>query len=240
MSGRRDPCPLQLTGVTHVFGTGSRRVVAVDDIDLEVRPGEVVVIVGPSGSGKSTLLSITGCLLRPSAGRVEVMGVDVTALRESQLPDVRARRIGFVFQAFNLLAPLSVEENVLIAMNLAGQHGAEARGRVHELLESLGLTERAAHNPRELSAGEQQRVAIARALGNRPDVILADEPTASLDSRSGGQVMDLLVGAIRNGEAKALVVVTHDQRILDRADRVLWMSDGRLSENPQEALRAGL
>jgi putative ABC transport system ATP-binding protein len=212
----------------------------VDGVSFDAPQGEVTVIVGPSGSGKSTLLSIAGCLLRPTAGRVEVMGRDITALREAQLPDVRARHIGFVFQSFNLLEPLTVEENVLIAMNLVGRRGAEARQRANELLGTLGLADRRAHRPRELSAGEQQRVAIARALANRPDVILADEPTASLDSRSGGRVMDLMVDAIHRDEAKALVVVTHDQRILDRADRVLWMSDGRLSDRAEEALRAGL
>jgi len=230
--------PLQLDAVSHFYGAGPRRVVAVDSVSLDVHRGEVLVIVGPSGSGKSTLLTIAGCLLQPSQGSVRILGYDVGTMRRSELPAIRARHIGFVFQGFNLLAPLSVEENVEIAMNLAGHGGREARERAASLLGDLGLEERRHHHPRELSAGEQQRVAIARALANRPDVILADEPTASLDSRSGRRVMDLLAGAVRAGEASALVVVTHDQRILDRADRVLWMADGQLSDDPRGALAA--
>jgi putative ABC transport system ATP-binding protein len=202
----------------------------VDRVSLAVRAGEVVVIIGPSGSGKTTLLSLAGCLLRPTAGRIRVMGTDISRLSERRLPDIRIRHIGFVFQSFNLLEPLTAEENVRIALNLAGHHDRAARARSQALLEELGLGARAGRRPDELSAGERQRVAIARALANRPEVILADEPTANLDAATGHRVMGLLTAAIHRGEAKALVVVTHDSRVLDVADRVLRMEDGRLSE----------
>ncbi len=221
--------PLRLVDVTRRYGEPPRVVTALDHVSLEVRTGEVVVIVGPSGSGKTTLLSVAGCMLRPTHGRVEVMGTAVDRLSERQLPAVRATHLGLVFQSFNLLAPLSVFDNVLIAMNLAGHRGRSARARVEELLAALDIADRARWWPRDLSGGEQQRVAIARALANRPDLILADEPTASLDGAAGARVMRLLAGAVRDGQARALVVVTHDQRILDAANRVLTMEDGRLS-----------
>jgi putative ABC transport system ATP-binding protein len=220
--------PLSLVGVTKVYGRPPSQVRAVDNVTLHAEVGEVIVIVGPSGSGKTTLLSIAGCLLQPSAGRVEVMGHDITALRERELPRIRIRHIGFVFQSFNLLDPLSAEENVRIALNLAGVRGGEALERATDLLDQLGLRHTRHRRPSQLSAGERQRVAIARALANRPSVVLADEPTANLDSRSGLRVMELLSSAVRRGEGQALVVVTHDQRLLDVADRVLWMEDGRL------------
>jgi putative ABC transport system ATP-binding protein len=222
--------PLRLTGVTKRYGQPPAEVLAVDDVGVTVEEGEVLVVIGPSGSGKTTLLSIAGCLLRPTRGTVEVMGRDVTRLGERALPDVRLREIGFVFQSFQLLDPLTAEENVRIVLNLAGTRGHEARERARDLLERLALGERGARRPSELSAGEQQRVAIARALANRPGLILADEPTANLDSMTGGRVMALLSDAVRSGEGRALVVVTHDQRVLDVADRVLRMEDGRLSE----------
>ncbi len=228
--------PLELTDVTRVYGKGDARVVAVDNISLQVAEGEIVVIIGPSGSGKTTLLSVAGCLLKPTSGSVKVMGLDVTSLTERRLPRVRLRHIGFVFQDFNLLAPLTAEENVLIAMNLAGGRGHGANDRARKLLDELGLLGRASRLPSELSAGEQQRVAIARALANGPDVVLADEPTASLDSKTGHRVMTMLTAAIQRKEAKALVVVTHDVRVLEFADRILWMEDGRLHARAGESL----
>jgi putative ABC transport system ATP-binding protein len=222
--------PLELHDVTKIYGKEPDRVTAVDRVSLTVGEGEVVVIIGPSGSGKTTLLSMAGCLLKPTSGRIAVMGTEITSLGERRLPDIRIRHIGFVFQSFNLLAPLSAEENVLIAMNLAGRHGRAARVRARALLDDLGLAHRASRRPDDLSAGERQRVAIARALANQPDVILADEPTANLDSATGHRVMTLLTDAIRRTEARALVVVTHDSRVLDTADRVLHMEDGRVHE----------
>lgn len=227
--------PLQLQSVTKVYGRPPSEVTAVRDVSLSVSEGMVVVILGPSGSGKTTLLSIAGCLLKPTSGAVRIMGRDVTGLSEGQLPEVRLRHIGFVFQTFNLLEPLTALQNVMIPMNLAGKGGAPARIRAQALMTELGLEARMSRLSQELSAGEQQRVAIARALANQPDVVLADEPTANLDSATGQRVMMLLAGLVRRGETKALVVVTHDSRILDFADEVLWMEDGTLRVDADRA-----
>jgi putative ABC transport system ATP-binding protein len=219
-----------MESVTRVYGRAPSEVVAVRDVSFQVSEGSVVVILGPSGSGKTTLLSIAGCLLRPTTGVVRIMGLDVTAMNERQLPGVRLRHIGFVFQTFNLLEPLTALQNALLPMNLAGRGDARARGRASDLLTQLGLEHRLSSKPAQLSAGEKQRVAIARALANTPDLVLADEPTANLDSRSGEKVMSLLAGLVRTGAAKALVVVTHDARVVGFADKVLWMEDGVLGE----------
>jgi len=220
--------PLVLRDVGKVYGEGANAVTAVDSASLDVERGEIVAIVGPSGSGKTTLLSIAGCLLRPSSGRVTILGDDVTEFGQSGLARFRRRHIGFVFQSFNLLLPLTARENIEIALNLGGVHGLEARERSSRLLDRLDLATRAGRLPADLSGGEQQRLAVARALANRPDIILADEPTASLDSRAGHRVMELLRSAIEDGEASALVIVTHDVRILDVAHRVILMEDGVL------------
>ena len=188
----------------------------------------MLAIVGPSGSGKTTLLSVAGCLLRPTSGQVFILGQDVTALSQLRLSGFRLRHIGFVFQTFNLLPSLSARENVEIALNLAGLAGKQAHDRADRLLDLLELTHRARQRPPHLSGGEQQRLAVAPALANRPDIILADEPTASLDSHAGHRVMELIRSAVVAGEAKGLVVVTHDTRILDLANRVMLMEDGRL------------
>ena len=225
-----EPAPLVLREITKVYGTGATAVQAVRHASLEVRPGEIVAIVGPSGSGKTTLLSVAGCLLRPTSGQVFILGQEVTALGQAKLADFRLRHIGFVFQTFNLLPSLSVRENVEIALNLAGVEGGDAHERADQLLELLELTPFARRRPPDLSGGEQQRLAVARALANRPDIILADEPTASLDSRAGHRVMELMRAAVEAGEAKGLVVVTHDTRILDVAHRRLEMEDGLLRQ----------
>jgi putative ABC transport system ATP-binding protein len=228
--------PLEMTSVSRVYGEGPAQVIAVDDINLCAGMGQVVMIVGPSGSGKTTLLSLAGCLLKPTAGSIRVMGREVAGLTERELPQIRLRHIGFVFQSFHLLAPLDARENVLIAMNLAGKRGSDASERADALLGELGLAERSQRRVHELSAGEQQRVAIARALANQPDVLLADEPTASLDSQTGRKVMQLLASAVARKETGALIVVTHDTRVLKFADRVLWMEDGHLGEKPRLAV----
>jgi putative ABC transport system ATP-binding protein len=220
--------PLVLERIVKTYKTRATEIEAVRSVDLEVRRGEIVAIVGPSGSGKTTLLSIAGCLLRPTAGRVVILGQDVTGLGQSRLSEFRLRHIGFVFQAFNLLPGLSAQENIEIALNLAGVSGGDAHERADGLLDMLGLTARARQRPPDLSAGEQQRLAVCRALANRPDVILADEPTANLDSAAGHRVMELMRSAVEAGEAQGLVVVTHDTRILDLAHRVLLMEDGLL------------
>ena len=222
--------PLRVESVSKSFGDGPTAVHAVRDVTFGVGEGEIVAIVGPSGSGKSTLLSMLGCLLTPGSGRITILGEDVTRLGQSARSAFRLRHIGFVFQSFNLLGALSARENIEIALNLAGAAGHAARQRAEDLLELLEIGERGGMRPGSLSGGEQQRLAIGRALANRPDVILADEPTASLDSRAGRRVMELMRSAVEGGEAKSLVVVTHDTRILDLCHRVLLMEDGVLKE----------
>jgi putative ABC transport system ATP-binding protein len=224
--------PLELAGVSRSFGPAGRKVYAVLDVSLQLDEGEILAIVGPSGSGKTTLLSLAGCLLRPDAGAIRILGEDVTGLGPAARARMRLRHVGFVFQSFNLISALNVRENVEIALNLAGMLGSPAHTRAGDLLERLELTKREHLHPSDLSGGEQQRLAVARALANKPDIILADEPTASLDSRAGHRVMELMREAVEAGEARGLVVVTHDTRILDLATRVLLMEDGRLKEAP--------
>jgi putative ABC transport system ATP-binding protein len=217
-----------MRNVSKVYGTGLHAVQAVRDATFEVQQGEIVAIVGPSGSGKTTLLSIAGCLLRPTSGQVFILGEEVSALGQLRLASFRLRHIGFIFQSFNLMPALSARENIEIALNLAGTEAAAAHRRTDQLLEMLELTHRGRQRPPDLSGGEQQRLAVARALANKPDIILADEPTANLDSRAGHRVMELMNSAVAAGEAKGLVVVTHDTRILDLSHRVLLMEDGEL------------
>ena len=215
---------IKAEALTKTFGEGDVQVRAVRGIDLEVRRGEVVLIMGPSGSGKTTLLSMLGAMLRPTAGRVEVDGTDLAALPESKLPAFRARRFGFVFQDFNLLSALSAQENVEFALNLAGLSGRKSRDRAAELLAGFELAERLHFRPHKLSGGEKQRVAIARAIANEPAVLLADEPTANLDSKIGHEIARLLRQAADEG--RSVVIVSHDQRLKDVADRILWLEDG--------------
>jgi putative ABC transport system ATP-binding protein len=217
---------IRAEGVKKVYGNGAVEVRAVRGIDLDVGTGEVVLIMGPSGSGKTTLLSMLGAMLRPSAGRIEVDGVDLATLPESKLPPFRARRFGFVFQDFNLLSSLSASENVQFALNLTGVSGRAAGRRAEDLLIAFGLGDRLAFRPEKLSGGEKQRVAIARALANEPAVILADEPTANLDSKIGHEIARLLRRAASD-EDRSVVIVSHDDRLKDIADRVLWLEDGR-------------
>ena len=216
---------MQVENVTRRFGSGSTEVIAVHDVSLTMMPGEVVIIMGPSGSGKTTLLSMLGGLLQPSSGRIQIGGDDLTQLDESRLPDVRLRHIGFIFQDFNLLSALSCLDNVALVGQLNGLSRKEARQRAQELLEQLGLGHRLNFLPEKLSGGEKQRVAIARALVNKPDIILADEPTANLDSHHGHETMRLL-RRIAKEEQRSVIIVSHDQRIKDIADRILWLEDG--------------
>ncbi len=217
---------LRAEGLTKTFGEGEVQVRAVRDVGLEVGAGEVVLIMGPSGSGKTTLLSMLGAMLRPTSGRIEVDGMDLAALPERKLPEFRARRFGFVFQDFNLLSALSAEENVEFALNLSGVTGHRARDRARPLLDEFGLAHRRRFRPDKLSGGEKQRVAIARALANAPTVILADEPTANLDSKIGREIARLL-RRIASEEGRSVVIVSHDTRLKEIADRVLWLEDGQ-------------
>jgi putative ABC transport system ATP-binding protein len=219
--------------LSKVFGTGDSAVRAVNDVTLDVGRSEIVLIMGPSGSGKTTLLSMLGGLLRPSDGAVEIDGIDITRKTEAALPGIRALKVGFIFQAFNLLEALTVEENVLFPAQLAPRGVRAARDRARRLLDQLSLAHRRTALPRTLSGGEKQRVAIARALINEPPLILADEPTGNLDSHSGQEVMMILHDIARD-EGRSVVFVTHDPRVEDIADRILWLEDGALRDRKAE------
>jgi putative ABC transport system ATP-binding protein len=219
----------QVSHVTKRYGVGSTEVTAVRDVSLSVAPGEIVLIMGPSGSGKTTLLLMLGALLKPTEGTIQLNGTQLSALAENRLPDIRLREFGFVFQDFNLLSALSVLENVAIVAELVGLKSGAARKKAATILNDLGLGERLNFLPEKLSGGEKQRVAIARALVNDPTLILADEPTANLDSKIGHEVMRLL-RHIAKEQQRSVVIVSHDQRIKDIADRVLWLEDGQFKE----------
>lgn len=220
---------LEAEGLTKVFGAGPTEVLALDGVDLSVRAGELVLIMGPSGSGKTTLLSMIGGLLRPTAGQIRIGGLDITDVSDREMSRIRREMVGFVFQSFNLLDALTVEENVEIVLNLNGVKGQEARTRAVALLEERGLEHRLGFSTRGLSGGEKQRVSIARALANEPRLVLADEPTANLDARHGHDVMRLL-RQISRAEGRAVIVASHDHRLREVADRVLWLEDGRFVE----------
>jgi putative ABC transport system ATP-binding protein len=207
----------------------------VQDVSLIVAPGEVVLIMGPSGSGKTTLLSMLGGLLKPSNGKIQIGQDEISALDERRLPEVRLKRIGFIFQDFNLLSALSTLDNVAIVAQLGGLSRKESRQRARALLEQLGLGHRLNFLPEKLSGGEKQRVAIARALVNEPDLILADEPTANLDSHHGQETMRHL-RRIAKEEDRSVIIVSHDQRIKQIADRVLWLEDGRFKDMVEMAV----
>jgi putative ABC transport system ATP-binding protein len=222
---RRDV--LRVEELTKIFGAGRTVVRAVDGVGFEAAAGEVVLIMGPSGSGKTTLLTMIGGLLRPTSGRIFIEDVEITALRQAELPRVRRHHVGFVFQTFNLLDTLSAQENVEVALNVAGVRGAAARERARELLVEAGLEGRLHFKAKDLSGGEKQRVCIARALANEPRLLLADEPTANLDGRHGHEVMELLRD-LTEKRGRTAIVVSHDARLRDIADRVLWLEDGKL------------
>lgn len=230
----KDGNVLELRNVSKTYGSGHTAVTASDDITLQIRPGEIVLIMGPSGSGKTTLLSMAGLLLQPSQGQILVGGRDVTRLNNRQRAALRLQSLGFVFQSYNLLGALTARENVEVVLNMAGVKGTAARERATALLEMLGLGHRLHHKPADLSGGEKQRVAIARALANEPPLILADEPTGNLDSKTGQEVMELLCCGLGREQGRAIVIVTHDQRLRQIADRVLWLEDGRLMPLTQE------
>jgi putative ABC transport system ATP-binding protein len=224
---------VQAEHLVKTFGAGRTEVRAVDDVSLEIEQGELVLVMGPSGSGKTTMLSMLGGLLRPTSGKVVIAGTEITALSESKLPSVRASSVGFVFQSFNLLDALTVEENILFPARLLPGGIAEGRARAAKLIERLDLGERRRSYPRTLSGGEKQRVAIARSLINAPPLILADEPTGNLDSAKGQDVMMILHDVARD-EGRSVILVTHDPRVEDVADRVLWLEDGALRDRKTE------
>jgi putative ABC transport system ATP-binding protein len=219
---------LALTSVSRQFGCGATAVRAVSRVTLRVYADQVIAIMGPSGSGKSTLLSIMGGLLKPDTGDVYIDGTSLQAMSETGLARLRRTQIGFIFQKFNLLKALTALENIEIALRLAGLTALETRRRAAQALGEVGLEARADALPRDLSGGEQQRVAVARALAAGPALILADEPTGSLDSANGRVVLDMICSHVHRCRAAA-VVVTHDHRVLPFVDRQLWLEDGVLT-----------
>jgi len=210
-----------------IYHEASVEVMAVDDVSFNVKSGEVVAVMGPSGSGKTTLLSIMGCILRPTSGEVIIKGIKTHEMDEHSLPQIRNKYIGFIFQAFNLFPALTALENVEVSLNLKGIKGKKAKEDARQLLERVGLKDRVDFLPMDLSGGQKQRVSIARALANRPSIILADEPTGNLDSKTGHSVIELLRD-LSVKEKSSVVIVTHDSRIMDMSDRVLYLEDGRL------------
>lgn len=218
---------LEARAVGRVYTTGATEVHALEDVDLAVNAGSFVVVRGRSGSGKTTLLNALGGLDRPTRGTVHIAGQDLGELDEHELAEVRRREVGYIFQAFGLIPILTAQENVEIPLRLVSAQPRERRERARTLLEQVGLGGRAGHRPDELSGGEQQRVAIARALANAPRLLLADEPTGQLDSRTGRTIIDLILGLVRSENITA-IVATHDPIPLAVADRVVELSDGRV------------
>jgi putative ABC transport system ATP-binding protein len=221
---------VRATGLVKVFKQpGVPAVLAVRGVDLELRTGQLVLVIGPSGSGKTTLLSMLGGLIPPTEGGIELAGQSLDRLPLPALTQLRLRQVGFVFQSFLLIEALSVVENVELPLNFAGIRRPRSAGRASELLQALGLSDRARFRPRALSGGEKQRVAIARAFANDPSIILADEPTGSLDSHAGQRVIELLRAAAHE-HGKAVLVVSHDPRVRRYADGIFQMEDGRIRD----------
>jgi putative ABC transport system ATP-binding protein len=220
---------LLLENINKIYGDGDTAVKVLDSVSLQVKAGEFVAVVGPSGSGKSTFLSIAGALLSPTSGRVVLGDQEINTLSPKKMNQIRLEKIGFVFQSSNLIPYLTVYDQLLLISELAGKRNKTAKQRANNLLNQLGLSHRRNHYPENLSGGERQRVAIARAWMNDPEIILADEPTASLDSERGKTVVQMLADEVHSRE-KAAIMVTHDKRMLELCDRVVYIEDGKLSE----------
>ncbi|MBJ8083444.1 ABC transporter ATP-binding protein [Bacillus cereus group sp. N14] len=218
---------LKLDKVSKVYGEGNTEVTALHPISLDVKAGEFIGIVGPSGSGKSTLLSIAGALLSPSKGDIYIREQNITKLSEKEMTDIRLKKIGFIFQFANLVPYLNVKEQLLYIAKLKKENKQDSEKRADHLLAAFGLGERKNHYPNQLSGGEKQRVAIARAFMNNPDLILADEPTASLDSKRAREVVEMMKREVKESQ-KAAIMITHDERMLDVCDRILTLRDGKL------------
>ena len=224
---------IRMADIRKVYDTGKVKVEALKGIDLEIHKGEMVAIVGPSGSGKSTLMNLVGCLDTPTSGEYELGGQAVSGVSRDQLAEIRNRRVGFVFQNFNLLPHISALENVEMPLLFGGIRPAERRSRATELLERVGLGDRVDHKPTELSGGQMQRVAIARALAMNPDIVLADEPTGNLDSTAGSDIMSIFTDLWKQGST--MVIITHDPALARRASRVVEIHDGRITaDHPVE------
>ncbi|MDF1543570.1 MAG: ABC transporter ATP-binding protein [bacterium] len=224
---------IRMNQVVKSYTTGKVDFTALKGIDLHIRKGELAAVIGPSGSGKSTLMNIVGCLDIPSSGEYMLEGSDVGQLSSNELAEIRNRKIGFVFQAFNLLPYATAYENVEVPLLFAGAKAKYRRERVIELLSRVGLANKVSNRPTEMSGGEMQRVAIARALANEPDVILADEPTGNLDSKSGGEIVKLFHELWESG--KTIIMITHDNNIAATAERVIKLKDGMIDSNGLKA-----
>jgi len=225
------PEPLiKLEKVWKIYQLGKVELEILRGIDLEIAPGNFVVLLGPSGSGKSTLLNLIGLLDVPTKGKVFLEGEDTSKLSEDELAYIRGKKIGFIFQQFNLLPNLNALENVTIPMLFQGAPEGERKDRAEFLLSSVGLKERMSHRPFELSGGEQQRIAIARSLANNPDVIVADEPTGNLDSTTGQKIMEILMD-LHEKENKTMIVVTHDPAIAEYSEQIVHIKDGQMVSN---------
>jgi putative ABC transport system ATP-binding protein len=220
---------IRMADIRKTYDTGKVKVEALKGIDLEVHKGEMIAIVGPSGSGKSTLMNLIGCLDTPTSGNYELGGENVAGVTRDQLAEIRNRRVGFVFQNFNLLPHITAQENVEMPMLFGGVSVKERRQRAKDLLTRVGLGERVEHKPTELSGGQMQRVAIARALAMEPDILLADEPTGNLDSSSGSDIMSIFGDLWKSG--RTLVIITHDPALAKRASRVVEIHDGRVTSD---------
>ena len=217
---------IELRNVSKVYGRGDNLVYALRKINLKIKKGEFVLFFGPSGSGKSTLMHIIGCLDRPTEGKVILKGRDISKLSPDELARIRNKTIGFVFQTFNLINTLNVLENVSLPLIFRGVSGEERIKKARKYVEMVGLKGREKHKPLELSGGQQQRVAIARALITNPEIILADEPTGNLDSKTGKKIMDILKEINENG--KTVIVVTHDISLIEYGSRIIYLKDGRI------------
>lgn len=212
-------------GLTKIYGKGDTEVRALDNVDFQVEKGEFVSVIGQSGSGKSTLLHILGAMDSPTSGKLTVDGTDVFSQKESELAVYRRRKVGFVFQFFNLIPVMTARENILLPLSLDNKKPDE--DYLNDIIETIGLSDRMTHYPHQLSGGQQQRIAIARALITHPSVILADEPTGNLDSKSGKEILELLKSSIKKYE-QTLVLITHDPKIAEQADRTVTISDGKI------------
>jgi len=218
---------INVEDLTKTFPMGETEIYALNGTTFTIDQGEMVAIMGPSGSGKSTLMSIIGCLDVPSSGTYSLDGVAIENMNDTQLAEIRGRKIGFVFQQFNLLSRTSALENVMLPLTYAGARGAERHERALKVLERVGLSDRTHHTPSELSGGQQQRVAIARALVNEPAILLADEPTGALDSKTGVEIMDLFQ-SLHSENGQTVILVTHDPYIARHTDRIIKLSDGKI------------
>ncbi len=225
---------IRARGVSKIFREGAVEFRALDRVDLDIYSGELALLMGPSGSGKTTLLSILGCILRATSGRIGLLGEEVTSSPERELPRIRREAIGFIFQGFNLFPTLTAAENVALAFDLRGHRGSAAMRQAEALLAEVGLADKLRAFPADLSGGQKQRVAIARALAGDPPILLADEPTAALDSASGKTVIELL-RRLAHEHGRAVVMVTHDPRVLPLGDRIVHLEDGRIARGGEAA-----